>query len=356
MFKAGLAPAGRFRPQRRTVTPPGRDDGQSSADRSGPPDWTSTLPASNGSAGPAGGARLPGPAARDTPRLVPGMDEYELEEIKREIVESRSLTIKTNNLVNALAADLKSISKRQQAYARRTFFNSATAYVVTVAIVFIALKFAWDARVETVRAETKDNRVKLEEMREQVSSCQSREDARMRANRAAAEYYALISQNKRRELVEQYDEVSKLPLTRVERAFFEAAVERAKNELSLLAYQAGLDHIRTGRWHEAQGSFRESLKYKNNAVHSPQATYQLARALRALGQQREAIPMLMQLSEASADREVMDEATLLLAEAQLDIQAYNDAKATLRSFIRRFPDSPLINDARLKLADVQLHH
>ena len=171
-----------------------------------------------------------------------------------------------------------------------------------------------------------------------------------------AEYYGLISQNKRREIVEQFEEVSKLPLTRTERSVFEAAVERAKSELSLIAYQTGLDHARTGRWHEAQASFRESLKYQSNAVHSPQATYQLARALRALGQQREAIPMLMQLSEASADREVMDEATLLLAESQLDIQAWNDAKATLRTFIRRFPDSPHINDARMKLADVQLHH
>ena len=42
------------------------------------------------------------------------MDEIELEEIKREIVESRSLSIKTNNLINALSADLKSIAKRQQ--------------------------------------------------------------------------------------------------------------------------------------------------------------------------------------------------------------------------------------------------
>ena len=284
------------------------------------------------------------------------MDEYELEEIKREIVESRSLTIKTNNLVNALAADLKSISKRQQAYARRSFFNSATAYVVTIAVVFIALKFAWDARVEAVRAETKDSRVRLKELKEELEVHQAREDARTRASRKAAEYYSLINQNKRREIVEQFAEVSKLPLTRTEHALFELSVERAKNELSLLSYQAGLDHVRTGRWHEAQAAFRESLKFKNNAAHSPQATYQLAHALRALGQQREAIPMLMQLSEASADREVTDEATLLLAEAQLDIQAWNDAKATLRSFIRRFPDSPLMNDARMKLADVQLHH
>jgi len=301
----------------------------------------------------AGVARL---GRRRYSRDVSGMDEYELEEIKREIVESRSLTIKTNNLVNALAADLKSIAKRQQAHARRTIVNSATAYVVTVAVVFIALKFAWDARVEAIRAETRDSRVKLQQIEEELKTVQAREDARNRANRSAAEYYGLISQNKRREIVEQFEAVSKLPLTRTERSVFEAAVERAKNELSLIAYQTGLDHVRTGRWHEAQAAFRESLQYQSTASHSPQATYQLARALRALGQQREAIPMLMQLSEASADREVMDEATLLLAESQLDIQAWNDAKATLRSFLRRFPDSPHINDARMKLADVQLHH
>ena len=54
------------------------------------------------------------------------MDEYELEQVKREIVESRALTIKTNNLVNALAADLKSISKRQQGSERRVLVTSAT--------------------------------------------------------------------------------------------------------------------------------------------------------------------------------------------------------------------------------------
>ena len=51
--------------------------------------------------------------------------DNELREIKREIVESRGLIIKTNNLTNALAADLKSIGKRQLGYERRAFWNSA---------------------------------------------------------------------------------------------------------------------------------------------------------------------------------------------------------------------------------------
>lgn len=285
-----------------------------------------------------------------------GLDEYDLEEIKREIVESRALVIKTNNLVNALSADLKSIAKRQQASERQVVFRSATAYVVTIAVVFIALKFAWDARVDAIRAETKDQRERLKQVEEEMTGLQQQEEARARTGKRAGEYYNLVKQNKRRELIDQFPEISKLQLSKTEKSVFDDAVERAKNELSIQAYQNGLDLVHTGRWHEAQTEFNESLKYKSDAAHSPQATYQLANAFCKLGRQREAIRLLQPLSEASPDREVMDDAAILLAQAQIDIHAWNDAKNTLRSFIRRFPDSPLSLEARQKLATIQLEH
>jgi TolA-binding protein len=284
------------------------------------------------------------------------MNEYEIEEIKREIVESRALTIKTNNLVNALAADLKSISKRQQGAERKVVLNSATAYVVTIAVLLVFVKLTWDIRIETVKSENKETRDQLEAVQKDIKVDQEREEAQKRASRQAGEFYQLIVQSKRQELIAAYPDVIKLDLTPTERAVFDSAVERAKNELSLIAYQTGVDHIRMARWHEAQQAFRESLKYKSDAAHSPQANLQLSRALIQLGLHRDAIPILMQLSEASADKEVMDEATLQLAEAELAIQAWNDAKNTLRAFIRRFPNSPHINDARAKLAEVSLYH
>ncbi|MDQ2647318.1 MAG: hypothetical protein M3020_26175 [Myxococcota bacterium] len=284
------------------------------------------------------------------------MDEIELEEIKREIVESRSLSIKTNNLINALSADLKSIAKRQQGYERRVFVNSATAYAVTIAVILLFVKLAWDVRLETVRDESRESRERVAQLEKELKSLQGREEARARLSRRAAEFYQLITLNKRRELIEGFSEIAKLDLTPTERSVFEAAVERARNELSLIAYQNGRDHARMGRYHEAQQALRESLKYKSDAAHSPQANLELARSLVKLGLHREAIPILMQLSEVSSDKDVMDEATLSLALAQLDIQAWNDAKGTLRAFLRRFPSSPHILEAKAKLAQVQLYH
>src|SRR6516164_9872270 len=124
--------------------------------------------------------------------MVHEVDE-ELREIKREIIESRGLVIKTNNLTNALSADIKSIAKRQQTYERRISWNSAVAYVVFVVVVFAALKLAWDARVD--------------------------------------QFYELVKQGKRVDLVEQWEAMKKEPLSKAEMAMFSDAVERARNDL-----------------------------------------------------------------------------------------------------------------------------
>lgn len=284
------------------------------------------------------------------------MREDELEEIKREIVESRSLTIKTNNLVNALAGDMKSIAKRQQTYERRILVNSATAYVVTVLALLFVLKFAWDARVDSVETDTRQVRSQVERLQAEIKACQAREEAEGRAHKKAGEFYALMQAEKRQELIEKYSEVNALPLTTTERAVFDSAAERARDELSLMAYQTGLEHSRAGRFHEAEQAFSDALGYKGRSAHTPQITYERALALRALGKQRDAIPLLESLATASADKEVIDDALLLLAYCQLDIQAWNDAKNSLRQYIRRFPKSAHVNDAKAKLAEAELYH
>src|SRR6476660_475378 len=79
------------------------------------------------------------PAMRDT--------DDEIREIKTEIIESRGLVIKTNNLTNSLAADIKSIARRQAVYERRFTLNSAVAYVLFATLSFVGLKLWSDVRI-----------------------------------------------------------------------------------------------------------------------------------------------------------------------------------------------------------------
>jgi TolA-binding protein len=287
-----------------------------------------------------------------------GTDDYgdELRDIKREIVESRGLVIKTNNLTNALAADLKSISKRQIAFERRAFWNSAGANALFVVVVIGVVKLAWDARIDAVATETAGSRQKVAKLERELEDARKRSDERSHAESEAAAFYELVRADRRQDVIDGFEVLRHRPISRAEMAFFTDAVEKARAELSIRSYQMGLDHIRVGRWQEAAVALEDAVKQKETAAHIPSARLNLARAYRKLGRQRDAIPMLVQLSEASADKEVLDDAAFLLAECLIDIQAWNDAKSTLRAFVHRFPDSPYINDARMALAEVSLKH
>ena len=282
--------------------------------------------------------------------------DEELREIKREIIESRGLVIKTNNLTNALSADIKSIAKRQEVYERRLTINSATAYVVFVLVTFTALKFAWDARVDAIKTETEQKSSENERLRKEARETQKRDDDRARAEMKASEYYELMRQGKRTELVAAYDTIKKEPITKAEQAVFADGVDRVRNELALLQFQQGADKARVQRWQEAATAFEESLKSKEDSAIAPSVHLALAESYRHLNRQRDAVPILTQLADASPDKEIQDDALYLLAWCQTDIQAWNDAKNTWRALIRRFPDSHFSPEARMQLAQLVLMH
>ncbi len=287
--------------------------------------------------------------------MVHEVDE-ELREIKREIIESRGLVIKTNNLTNALSADIKSIAKRQQSYERRLTWNSATAYVVFVVVVFAALKLAWDARVDQIKAETEQRAQDIERLRKEAREAQKRDEDRARAEARSAQFYDLVRQGKRVELVEQWEAMKKEPLSKAEAAMFADAVERARNELATQLYQQGMDRVRVQRWQEAANAFEESIKNKEDAANGPSVRLGLAEAYRHLNRQKDAIPILTGLSENPVDKEVHDDALSQLAWCQMELQAWNDAKNTWRTLIRRFPESRFTGEAKLQLGQLQLLH
>src|SRR5579884_108370 len=263
----------------------------------------------------------------------------ELREIKREIIESRGLVIKTNNLTNALSADIKSIAKRQQGYERRLAWNSATAYVVFVVVVFAALKFAVDARVDAIEATSKHLRDENARLKQDLDDARKREAERQAAELEAAKYYDLVKQGKRVDLVRGWESMRAKPLSKAEAEFFADAVEKARGEQSTLLYLQGLDSVRLQRWQEAATAFEDSLHYEEASATAPQAKLALAGAYRKLHRQKDAIALLEPLSESTADKEMQDDALEQLALCQTEIEAFNDAKNTWRTLLRKFTDS-----------------
>jgi TolA-binding protein len=280
----------------------------------------------------------------------------ELRDIKREIIESRGLVIKTNNLTNALSADIKSIAKRQQGYERRLAWNSATAYVVFVVVVFAALKFAVDARVDAIDATSKHLRDENARMKQDLDEARQREAERNAAELEAVKFFDLAKEGRRIDLIKGWEAMKQKPLTKSEAQFFADAVHKARVEQATALYLQGLESARLQRWQEAAATFEESLKYDDTAQVSPEAKLQLASAYRKLHKQKDAIAILAPLSEQAADKEVLDDALEQLAWCQTEMESYNDAKNTWRTLLRKFPDSHFAGEAKLALQTLTQNH
>src|SRR5687767_3294378 len=107
--------------------------------------------------------------------------DEEILEIKKEIIESRTLIIKTNNLTNALSADVKSIARRQAGYERRLNWNGVAAYVLFAVIWGVGLQMAYDSRTAAVRGQRDRMATRKERLEKEVAQYREQLDLRMRA-------------------------------------------------------------------------------------------------------------------------------------------------------------------------------
>ncbi|MBI5518260.1 MAG: tetratricopeptide repeat protein [Deltaproteobacteria bacterium] len=283
--------------------------------------------------------------------MSPRDPDDEFREIKREIIESRGLIIKTNNLTAALSADVKALARRQAGYERRLTVNSATAYVLFVVLTFGGIKLWLDASIRENRLELQTLRRAEEQARRDLSGALREKEERAQLDARAQAFYELVRDGRKQEAVETWEQLRRERLPPAELAFFQDVVDRFRTDLSLLAYERGLEHARMARYAEANEAYDEAQRLKDDAGHIPRVRLAHADALRHLGRQREAIVVLQAVAEG-ADREAADDALYKIAQCQVDLQQFGDARNTLRALLRRYPYGSVSNDARMYLAEL----
>ena len=272
--------------------------------------------------------------------------DEEIREIKKEIIESRGLVIKTNNLTNALGADIKAIAKRQTAHERRTWWNSVVAYALLGAACLFGFRLLLDVSIREMEVEKEHLAKEVKRLNAGLDEEVKRAEKRTQAESKATQFYELIKQKQRAEAIEKWHELDKESLSPAERAVFRDIVARFHSELSTEAFQNGLELLRTGRYGEATEAFNDSIRLEEGAAHIPQVRLHLAEALAKLGKNAQAKIELDKVLEQNADKEIHPDATWALAHVLDDLGDLDGARTQLRKLAAKWPRSALIPDSR----------
>jgi TolA-binding protein len=276
----------------------------------------------------------------------------EVRQIKKEIVESRGLIIKTNNLVSALGADVKSIAKRQAGYERRLNWNSGVAIAVIGIISFAGLKLYFDAQTGGMRSEITAAETAVEELRGDLGDEVRRASDRATAAAKAAKYYDLIRARKRADVVREYPAMAKEALSPAEAAVFRDFEQQFRQDLSLEAYQKGLAFVEAKKYEDAIKRFEEAIALHPNGSHIPAVMHSLALALRKEKRSAEALVFAQQVADQTTDGALQADGWWLVARCARDIDDLDTARDALKILIKKWPRSALSRDARLLLREV----
>ena len=279
--------------------------------------------------------------------------DLEIRDIKREIIESRGLVIKTNNLTATLGSDIKTIAKRQASYERKLTINSAVAYVLTVGVIFVGAYVASDQRARRYETERQAVEQQNQGLKGELEDMQKAQAARHKALHAASKLSDLVDRGEREELLEQLSSLDREQLSPLESRFLDETARRYRVELSLRAFQEGLEHSRTKRYPEAVASFERSLELEKSNGHAARVRLHLASALRLQGKQTDAIAVLRDLLDSDLlDRELVAESRWNLALCYIESHKRDEARRELLYISNKFPQSQYARTARAKLLEV----
>jgi TolA-binding protein len=279
--------------------------------------------------------------------------EREIREIKREIIESRGLVIKTNNLTSTLGSDLKSIAKRQAGYERKLTINSAFAYVLTVAVIFVGAYAFSDQSARRLESQLQAVEQQKQGLQNELESKNKLKASREEALRATSKLVDYVNRGERQMLLEEVTKINRDELSPIETKFLDDAAAQFKSELSMASFAEGLEHLNQQRYDEAVTALESSLGYVKEGIHVGRVRLYLSKALRLQGKQPEAVSVLLQLLDSDLiDRELAAEARWSLATCYIEMHKRDEAQRELRYIINKFPTSQWARQARPKLLDV----
>src|SRR5207248_1602726 len=117
-------------------------------------------------------------------------------DLRREVIESRNLVIKTDNLLKNLHAELKQMGRKQELFEKRHMMTSVAAYFLFAALATLgAFSFA-RSEIRGAREESAANEGKVKQLTQEVETLRRADGSRRDASEKAARAYDLLGSEK----------------------------------------------------------------------------------------------------------------------------------------------------------------
>lgn len=265
-----------------------------------------------------------------------------LEDIRREVVESRNMTIKTDNALKLLHAELKTVSTQQDAFQKRTWFSTGAAYVLFSALCVGAVIVISNARASAANSERERLEKQVVDLNSTIDKLKSEAAASLAAEQSALQVYRQMTTLPGEERLKGIDALSKIDQTKL--APFSKLVlqDRAvmlRKEVGGAVLEKGKSAFRRQDWGETINQLNRFLTMDPLPEDAIDASFYLGNAYFQSRKFDEAIKHLTRFADGDKRAKLRDFAMSMLMQSYDMTGNKEQAVATAKEALSTYPAS-----------------
>jgi TolA-binding protein len=263
-----------------------------------------------------------------------------LEEIRREAIESRNMTIKTDNALKTLHAELKVVAGNQSDFEKRTWFSTGVAYLLFVALSVGGVVAITNARTAAAQAEKERLEKQVQELNAQTDKAKAETAALIAAEQSAAQVYKLMTTLPGEERLKGIDALAKLDQTKLSAFSKQVLADRAlalRKEIGSGILEKGKNAFRRNDWPETIELLTRFMAMNPVEDDALDASYFLGNALLQVRKFDESVKYLTRFVEGDKRAKNRDFAMLLLVQAYDAVGNKEKALEIAREAMNQYP-------------------
>jgi tetratricopeptide (TPR) repeat protein len=279
--------------------------------------------------------------------------DKELQDIRREVIESRTLVIRADNQLKTLHAEVKTVGRRLEGAIAHQRLASAGAYALFAVLAVGAGLVVAVVRGAVAAHEHERLTQQLAEATGALEQNQAQAALASAASRSAGEVYRTLAEGSLDDRLKAVPSLARLDqahLTALEKRALQERVELARREIGATALERGRQANRRGEPAAAVEDLARFLALEPPEPEALEAAFLLGTAYARSGRPAEAIPLLTRVVDKDRRTKNREEALALLSLAYEQTGQPEHAAEVARAALEYAPASPWAPAYRSRLA------
>ena len=193
----------------------------------------------------------------------------ELARLREEVVNTRNVTIKTDNVIKNLTGEVKAITDKQGRQDRKSFINSVAAYIIFVVLIAGGLFLSFEARLEKYAADRALSAKTEADFKLRVSELEAELGQWKQIERELLEFERLVRDGNKEQAVAKFSRLRRVRFA----GLLEDLIVRFKAEVAQDKYDRGIELYEQGSFDKADEAFLKSLEYSEEPKYKGHLLY-----------------------------------------------------------------------------------